>query len=114
MCSVVAAARSVFDGMPVGLRDLISWTAMVSCLSQNGAEAEALRLFGETLEEGLLPNAFTLCAATQACFASELFHCWCRRVGGGDRRGEREEGKENRGGGWERSQGAQRAAVRFR
>ncbi|AQK84909.1 pentatricopeptide repeat-containing protein At3g49170, chloroplastic [Zea mays] len=73
-CSAVAAARSVFDGMPVGLRDLVSWTAMASCLSRNGAEAEALRLFGETLEEGLLPNAFTLCAATQACFASELFH----------------------------------------
>ncbi|XP_025808351.1 pentatricopeptide repeat-containing protein At3g49170, chloroplastic [Panicum hallii] len=73
-CGAVAAARSVFDGMPDGLRDLVSWTAMASCLARNGAEAEALRLFGETIEVGLRPNAFTLCAAAQACFVSELFH----------------------------------------
>ncbi|RLN28186.1 pentatricopeptide repeat-containing protein [Panicum miliaceum] len=73
-CGAVAAARSVFDGMPDGLRDLVSWTAMASCLARNGAEAEALRLFGDTIEAGLRPNAFTLCAAAQACFVSELFH----------------------------------------
>ncbi|XP_062180065.1 pentatricopeptide repeat-containing protein At3g49170, chloroplastic [Phragmites australis] len=73
-CGAVAAARSVFDGMRGGLRDLVSWTAMASCLARNNAEDEALRLFGELLEEGLWPNAFTLCAAAQACFASELFH----------------------------------------
>ncbi|XP_039798842.1 LOW QUALITY PROTEIN: pentatricopeptide repeat-containing protein At3g49170, chloroplastic-like [Panicum virgatum] len=72
-CGAVAAARSVFDGMPDGLRDLVSWTAMASCLVRNGAEAEALRMLGETLAAGLLPNAFTLCAAAQACFVSELF-----------------------------------------
>ncbi|TVU16973.1 hypothetical protein EJB05_32978, partial [Eragrostis curvula] len=70
----VAAARSVFDGMPGDLRDLVSWTAMASCLARNGSESEALRLFGETLEAGLRPNAFTLCAAAQACFVSELYH----------------------------------------
>ena len=70
----MAAARSVFDGMPDGLRDLVSWTAMASCLVRNGAEAEALRMFGETLAAGLRPNAFTLCAAAQACFVRELFH----------------------------------------
>jgi pentatricopeptide repeat protein len=84
----------VFDGMLVGLRDLVSWTAMASCLSRNGAEAEALRLFGETLEEGLLPNAFTLCAATQACFASELFHL----AGAGASGEEIGEGREKREG----------------
>uniref|UniRef100_K3Z5Q4 DYW domain-containing protein n=1 Tax=Setaria italica TaxID=4555 RepID=K3Z5Q4_SETIT len=73
-CGAVAAARSVFDGMPAGLRDLVSWTAMASCLARNGAEAEALRLLGGTLEAGHRPNAFTLCAAAQACFVSELFH----------------------------------------
>ncbi|KAJ1262138.1 hypothetical protein BS78_09G084700 [Paspalum vaginatum] len=73
-CGAVAAARSVFDGMPAGLRDVVSWTAMASCLARNGAEAEALRLFGETLEAGIRPNAFTLCATAQACFVSGLFH----------------------------------------
>ncbi|KAF8667038.1 hypothetical protein HU200_053211 [Digitaria exilis] len=73
-CGAVDAARCVFDGMPPGLRDLVSWTAMASCLARNGAEDEALRLFGETLQAGLRPNAFTLCAAAQACFVSELFH----------------------------------------
>ncbi|GJM94883.1 hypothetical protein PR202_ga11566 [Eleusine coracana subsp. coracana] len=72
-CGAVAAARSVFDGMPSGLRDLVSWTAMASCMARNGSELEALRLFGETLQVGLLPNAFTLCTAAQACFVSELF-----------------------------------------
>ncbi|OEL21568.1 Pentatricopeptide repeat-containing protein [Dichanthelium oligosanthes] len=73
-CGAVAAACSVFDGMPADLRDLVSWTAMASCLARNGAEDEALRLFRETLQAGLRPNAFTLCAAAQACFVSELFH----------------------------------------
>ncbi|CAN6344889.1 unnamed protein product [Urochloa humidicola] len=73
-CGAVDAARSVFDGMPDCLRDLVSWTAMASCLARNGAEAEALRVLGDTLEAGLRPNAFTLCAAAQACFVSELFH----------------------------------------
>nr|CAB3463519.1 unnamed protein product [Digitaria exilis] len=73
-CGAVDAARSVFDGMPPGLRDLVSWTAMASCLARNGVEDEALRLFGETLQAGLRPNAFTMCAAAQACFVSELFH----------------------------------------
>ncbi|KAL6624693.1 hypothetical protein ACP70R_032014 [Stipagrostis hirtigluma subsp. patula] len=73
-CGAVAAARSVFDGMRGGPRDLVSWTAMASCLARSGAEDEALRLFAGLLEEGLLPNAFTLCAAAQACFAGELFY----------------------------------------
>ncbi|CAN6358141.1 unnamed protein product [Urochloa humidicola] len=73
-CGAVDAARSVFDGMPDGLRDLVSWTAMASCLARNGAEGEALRLLGEALEAGLRPNAFTLCTAAQACFVSDLFH----------------------------------------
>ncbi|KAF0924627.1 hypothetical protein E2562_010230 [Oryza meyeriana var. granulata] len=71
-CGAVAAARNMFDGMR-GLRDIVSWTAMASCLARNGAERESLRLLGEMLESGLLPNAYTLCAAAHACFSHELY-----------------------------------------
>ncbi|KQK07032.1 hypothetical protein BRADI_2g32290v3 [Brachypodium distachyon] len=71
-CGAVEAARRVFDQM-CGVRDLVSWTAMASCLARNGAERESLRLLGEMLELGLRPNAFTLCAAARACFPQELF-----------------------------------------
>jgi pentatricopeptide repeat protein len=72
-CGAVAAARGVFDGMPGGLRDLVSWTAMASCLARSGSEREALAVFGDTLRAGLRPNAFTLCAAARACFVGEFF-----------------------------------------
>ncbi|XP_006655097.1 pentatricopeptide repeat-containing protein At3g49170, chloroplastic [Oryza brachyantha] len=71
-CGAVAAARNVFDGMR-GLRDIVSWTAMASCLARNGAERESLRLLGDMLESGLLPNAYTLCVAAHACFPHELY-----------------------------------------
>lgn len=71
-CGAVASARNVFDGMR-GLRDIVSWTAMASCLARNGAERGSLLLIGEMLESGLLPNAYTLCAAAHACFPHELY-----------------------------------------
>ncbi|KAG8084806.1 hypothetical protein GUJ93_ZPchr0010g7679 [Zizania palustris] len=71
-CGAVATARTVFDGMR-GLRDIVSWTAMASCLARNGAERESLSLIGEMLEAGLLPNAYTLSAAAHACFPHELY-----------------------------------------
>uniref|UniRef100_A0A0D9ZVP5 DYW domain-containing protein n=1 Tax=Oryza glumipatula TaxID=40148 RepID=A0A0D9ZVP5_9ORYZ len=71
-CGAVASARNVFDGMR-GLRDIVSWTAMASCLARNGAERGSLLLIGEMLESGLLPNAYTLCAAAHACFPHKLY-----------------------------------------
>ncbi|XP_039841639.1 pentatricopeptide repeat-containing protein At2g37320-like [Panicum virgatum] len=61
----VAAARSVFDGMPH--RSVVSWTAMVSAYAKNGRPREALKLFALMLRSGTRPNQFTFGSAASAC-----------------------------------------------
>ncbi|KAF8409340.1 hypothetical protein HHK36_005415 [Tetracentron sinense] len=60
--------RRVFDNLFV--KDVISWTSIISGYIHAGKPKESLEMFWKMLEFGVEPNGFTLSAAVKAC--SEL------------------------------------------
>ncbi|XP_047943865.1 pentatricopeptide repeat-containing protein At4g39530-like [Salvia hispanica] len=59
-------AQKLFDGMPV--RNLVTWTSLISACSQMGLLEKALNCFREMiLEDGITPNHYTYVAALSAC-----------------------------------------------
>ncbi|XP_068646995.1 pentatricopeptide repeat-containing protein CRR2, chloroplastic-like [Aristolochia californica] len=63
-CGLVDAARLVFDEMPV--RDLVSWTVMVSGYAHNGYNNETLEFFNVMRSSDLRPNRVGLLSALLA------------------------------------------------
>eukprot|EP01018_Ginkgo_biloba_P000473 Gb_25129 [translate_table: standard] len=68
-CGSVIDARQVFDN--ISEKELISWTAMISCYAQNGQGDKALRLFYQMLLAGIKPNQFTFGSVLTACSSPE-------------------------------------------
>ncbi|KAA8522527.1 hypothetical protein F0562_013112 [Nyssa sinensis] len=64
-CGEYSIASKVLQEMP--LRDVVSWTAMISGCARLGHEAEALEFLKEMLGEGVKPNPFTYSSALKAC-----------------------------------------------
>lgn len=64
-CGALRSARHLFDEMPV--RDVVSWTAMISGYSDNDRPAEALALFEDMAAAGVLPDEVSFLAAAAAC-----------------------------------------------
>ncbi|XP_068660165.1 pentatricopeptide repeat-containing protein At2g13600-like [Aristolochia californica] len=64
-CGEVADARRLFDEMKE--HDQVSWTSIISGLSQNGKGQEALVLFKEMLASDVTPNCSTFASAVSAC-----------------------------------------------
>ncbi|XAR73982.1 hypothetical protein NMG60_11008126 [Bertholletia excelsa] len=64
-CGRVEIARSLLDRMPEP--DLISWNALISGLSANGLDEEALDVFQEIFQRGLKPNVSTLASTIPVC-----------------------------------------------
>ncbi|KAI3937517.1 hypothetical protein MKW92_016383 [Papaver armeniacum] len=64
-CGDLKLASSVFTRIKV--RNVISWTAMLMGLAQNGHAEEAIRLFGQMQEEGVVANVVTLVSLIHAC-----------------------------------------------
>ncbi|KAJ7970767.1 Pentatricopeptide repeat [Quillaja saponaria] len=58
-------AATLFKKMPT--KDVISWSSMVACYSHNEAGTEALDLFNEMIDKGIVPNSVTVVSALQAC-----------------------------------------------
>ncbi|GMH07218.1 hypothetical protein Nepgr_009058 [Nepenthes gracilis] len=58
-------ARKVFDGLFV--KDVVSWTSVISGYVRVGKPVESLELFWDMLDFGVEANAFTLSAAVKAC-----------------------------------------------
>ncbi|KAI4372654.1 hypothetical protein MLD38_010857 [Melastoma candidum] len=64
-CGLLEDARHVFDEMP--LRNVVSWTAMISAYSQKRLESEALSLFLQMLRSDVEPNEFTFSTILTSC-----------------------------------------------
>lgn len=64
-CEEHPFASKVLQNMP--LRDVVSWTAIISGYTSLGHEPEALEFLKEMLEEGVEPNPFTYSSALKAC-----------------------------------------------
>ncbi|CAL9119436.1 unnamed protein product [Musa textilis] len=76
-CGEWEVACSIFEEMG-SRRDVVSWTALISCAAQNGMEEKAIVLFCEMLHTGIIPNEYSFCGVIQACSKSE--HDWVGRV----------------------------------
>ncbi|KAH9671779.1 pentatricopeptide repeat-containing protein [Citrus sinensis] len=55
----------VFDEMPQ--RNVVSWTAMIAGCSQNGQENDAIELYIQMLQSGVMPDQFTFGSIIRAC-----------------------------------------------
>ncbi|XP_027103586.1 pentatricopeptide repeat-containing protein At3g49170, chloroplastic-like [Coffea arabica] len=59
-------ARNIFETMGEK-RDLVSWSAIISCFAHSNMELEAIFTFFDMVEHGEHPNQFCFSAAIQAC-----------------------------------------------
>ncbi|XP_072966614.1 putative pentatricopeptide repeat-containing protein At1g68930 [Typha angustifolia] len=79
-CRSIGSAETVFRGM--GLKNIVSWTAMLVGYGQNGCNEEAVRVFCKMQKSGIEPDDFTLgsvissCANLASLEEGTQFHCW--------------------------------------
>ena len=64
-CGLLENAKEVFINLPV--RDVITWTALISGYAQHEFGEEALNCFKEMQNSGFSPNAMTLASSLKAC-----------------------------------------------
>ncbi|KZV24558.1 pentatricopeptide repeat-containing protein-like [Dorcoceras hygrometricum] len=64
-CGNLDDVNAIFRRMPA--RDVVSWNAMISGLSQNGLGLEALKLFEEMQLQGVNPDCVTFVNVLTAC-----------------------------------------------
>ncbi|CAN5970621.1 unnamed protein product [Sphagnum jensenii] len=69
-CNSIVDARQIFDGMckrNMPVRNVVSWTAMISGSAQQGYAEDALDLFQQMQQEGVKPNKVTFISVLNAC-----------------------------------------------
>ncbi|XP_057820377.2 pentatricopeptide repeat-containing protein At3g12770 [Cryptomeria japonica] len=71
-CGWVDFARQIFDKMPQ--RDVVSWNSMIVGYAQNGNGHEALRIFSQMRNCGMLPSSITIVNVMRACVWLETPH----------------------------------------
>ncbi|CAN6457684.1 unnamed protein product [Victoria cruziana] len=64
-CGTVKDALYVFQRCPV--RNMIIWNTMISGLAQNGKGLDALEIYDQMVEEGMLPDYITFVGVLFAC-----------------------------------------------
>ncbi|XP_012569407.3 pentatricopeptide repeat-containing protein At3g53360, mitochondrial [Cicer arietinum] len=65
-CGSMKDARKVFDTMQ--LRNVVSWTSMISGYSQNGQENDAIVLYIQMMRSGQFPDQLTFGSIIKACY----------------------------------------------
>ncbi|KAI6704176.1 hypothetical protein NL676_013312 [Syzygium grande] len=84
-CGLMGEARTLFDEMPV--RDMVTWTTMITGYSQNNQSDGAVALFPRMLQMGLQPNEFTLSSLLKALGflpsdkCGRQLHAYCLKCG---------------------------------
>ncbi|KAL6847416.1 hypothetical protein ACP4OV_023269 [Aristida adscensionis] len=66
----VRRARRVFEELSA--RDNVSWVAMLSGYAQNGLEVEAVRLYRQMHQSGVVPTPYVLSSVLSACTKAGL------------------------------------------
>ncbi|KAL3511074.1 hypothetical protein ACH5RR_030475 [Cinchona calisaya] len=61
----LSSARKVFDNMSV--RDVVSWSSIISSYVQNGQASEGLDIFGKMVMKGVEVDEVTMLSAAEAC-----------------------------------------------
>ncbi|KAH7442556.1 hypothetical protein KP509_03G094200 [Ceratopteris richardii] len=64
-CGAFLTAQEVLEDRP--LRDVVSWSALISGYAQQGQGHLALKCFGQMCAEGLPPNVVTFLCLLKAC-----------------------------------------------
>ncbi|XP_024968823.1 pentatricopeptide repeat-containing protein At4g13650 isoform X1 [Cynara cardunculus var. scolymus] len=67
----IDTAKYVFQGL--GMRDKVSWVAMISGFSQNGHEEESILLFSEMHGSGILPTPYVFSSVISSCTKIAFF-----------------------------------------
>ncbi|KAF5178271.1 Pentatricopeptide repeat-containing protein [Thalictrum thalictroides] len=70
-CGLVDDCLKVFDRFSYA--NLVTWTAVIMGLVQNGREESALLMFRQMIHCAISPNAFTLSTALRACSTLAMF-----------------------------------------
>ncbi|GMH08907.1 hypothetical protein Nepgr_010747 [Nepenthes gracilis] len=70
-------ASEIFETM-TEKRDLVSWSAMISCFANNGFELKAIETFIDLINSGLYPNEFCFAAIIRAC--SNVEYSWIGEI----------------------------------
>ncbi|KAK4790743.1 hypothetical protein SAY86_018047 [Trapa natans] len=61
----VSSAKGVFDR--IVCKDMVSWTGMVTCFSENECFEEAIKFFSQMMRIGYKPNNYTFASVFKAC-----------------------------------------------
>ncbi|GAV66211.1 PPR domain-containing protein/PPR_2 domain-containing protein/PPR_3 domain-containing protein/DYW_deaminase domain-containing protein [Cephalotus follicularis] len=69
-CGDTSKAKIIFDNMG-SKRDLVSWSAMISCFATSNMEFEAIVMFLDMLDHGFYPNEYCFTAVIRACSNAE-------------------------------------------
>ncbi|PSS02022.1 Pentatricopeptide repeat-containing protein [Actinidia chinensis var. chinensis] len=64
-CGNIDLARDVFDKLPH--KSVVTWTSIIGACASHGRGDDALKLFSEMIEEGIVPNSYTFTAVLTAC-----------------------------------------------
>ncbi|KAH7316232.1 hypothetical protein KP509_21G084300 [Ceratopteris richardii] len=69
-CDLLAEAQKYLSELPV--RDVVSWSVLISGYVQEGMGKEALKCFDKMQSEGIIPNAITYASVLKACGITRL------------------------------------------